>query len=83
MLMLWLLKLGDLLRSEPVAAQGMMQTTLALVCAFGLGLTAYQIGAILAFSAAVLTFVTRRLVTPNVRVAPTPDAAPDATTPQP
>ena len=57
-----------LLRAEPIQAQAMVQTGVALGCAFGLGLSAQQIAAIIAFTASVLAFVTRQAVTPNANL---------------
>ncbi len=53
------------IKEEPVLFQGLLQAFLALLMAFGLKLDATKIGAILAFSAAVLSFVTRQVVTPT------------------
>jgi hypothetical protein len=58
------------IRSEPVAAQAVVQAGLALVCAFGAHLTVEQIGATLAFSAAVLGLITRQLVSPVGKAPP-------------
>jgi hypothetical protein len=51
-------------KHEPVLILGAIQTAVALVVAFGLDLTAEQVGAVVAFSAAVLSVVARRKVTP-------------------
>ena len=56
----------NLLKTEPVALQGMLQTTLALLVTFGLKLSAEQVGALLALTAAVLAVVTRTQVSPVV-----------------
>lgn len=53
------------IRQEPVLFQGLLQAALALVIAFGLRLSPEAIGAILAFTAALLSFATRTQVTPN------------------
>ena len=58
---------------EPVMILAIIQTGLALVIGFGLDLTPQQIGAIMAFAAAVLGFVARQQVTP---VETLPDTAP-------
>lgn len=50
---------------EPVMFMAIVQSGLALVTAFGLSLTTAQIGAVMAFSAAVLGFVARSQVTPD------------------
>lgn len=53
---------------EPVMWLALIQTALALVAGFGLELTPEQVGAIMAFSAAVLGFVARQQVTPIEKV---------------
>ena len=55
-----------LIKQEPVLLQGVVQAALALCTTFGLGLTSGQTAAILAFTAAILSLVTRRIVTPTV-----------------
>ena len=50
---------------EPVLIMTTIQSGLALGLAFGLTLTPAQIGAILAFSAAILGLITRSRVSPN------------------
>jgi hypothetical protein len=52
------------IREEPVLFQGIVQAVIALGVSFGLGLTANQVGAISAVSAAILSFLTRQQVTP-------------------
>jgi hypothetical protein len=52
------------IKQEPVMFQGLVQATLGLFLAFGLKLSPQQIGGILAFSAAFLSWVTRIQVTP-------------------
>lgn len=59
------------IKREPVLFQGLLQAGLGLAVAFGLSLSVLQIAALLAFTAAVLSFITRTLVTPN---APPPVA---------
>lgn len=49
---------------EPVMYLAIIQTGLALVAGFGLDLSAEQVAAIMAFSAAVLGFLARQQVTP-------------------
>lgn len=49
---------------EPVLVLALVQTVLALVAAFGLNLSAEQVAAIMAFSAAALGFVARSKVSP-------------------
>ncbi len=53
------------IKQEPVLFQGLIQALLALLIAFGLKLEPGKMGAILAFSAAVLSFLTRQVVTPS------------------
>jgi hypothetical protein len=57
--------LADRIAEEPVQAQAVIQSAIALGCAFGLHMTPIQIGATLAFTSQVLAFLTRRAVTPN------------------
>jgi len=61
-------------QAEPVAFQGVLQAGLALLLGFGLiSWTTEQTGLALALSAAMLTLVARRQVTPNAKIAsPTP-----------
>ena len=49
---------------EPVMFLTVVQTAIALVVAFGLDLSAEQVGAIVAFSASVLGLIARSQVTP-------------------
>lgn len=58
----------SIIKSEPALVMGTVQASIALGVAFGLKLSAEQIGALLAFSAAALALVTRKMVTPNVKV---------------
>lgn len=53
-----------LFKQEPVLILGTIQAAIALIVAFGLQLEPEQIGAIVAFSAAVLSLIARRQVTP-------------------
>lgn len=50
--------------AEPVMVLAVVQAVLALGTSFGLGLSAEQVGAILAVSAAVLGLIARQKVTP-------------------
>ena len=50
---------------EPVMIMAVVQAGLALAVSFGFGLSAEQIGGILAFSAAVLGLITRSRVSPT------------------
>jgi hypothetical protein len=54
-----------LIKEEPVALQTIIQAALALAISFGAKLSGGNVGAILAVSAAVLGFVTRKAVTPT------------------
>ena len=47
---------------EPALIYGVINSVIALVCAFGLKLTVEQIGALLAASSAVLALMTRQNV---------------------
>lgn len=55
-----------LIQAEPVAAQGIVQAGIAMLCGFGLNWSGQQIALVMTFSAAVLAFVTRKTVTANV-----------------
>lgn len=57
--------MGKIFGREPVLVMGVIQTGLALGIGFGLALSAAQVGLILAFSAAVLSFVVRAKVSPS------------------
>jgi len=59
------MKLIEMIRQEPVLFQALMQAGLALLLSFGLKLNSTQIGAVMAFSAAALSFWTRTQVTPS------------------
>jgi hypothetical protein len=50
---------------EPVMALAVVQTVIALAVSFGLDVTAEQVGAITAATAAILGFITRSRVTPE------------------
>jgi hypothetical protein len=54
----------ELIKREPVAFQGLIQAVTALGTSFGLGLNGTQVGAILAVTAALLSFLTRQRVSP-------------------
>ena len=53
-----------LILSEPVYTQALVVAAIALGTSFGLGWTGAQVGAVSAFSAAVLAFLTHKAVTP-------------------
>lgn len=60
--MKWLIKQ---IKKEPVLFQGVIQTLFPLLIAFGLlNLSENQLGALYAFAAALLSFITRTQVTP-------------------
>lgn len=67
--------LSNLFNREPVLVMTVVQASIALVLAFGVSLTPAQIGAIVAFSAAVLGLITRSQVTPSSNVALTVDSS--------
>lgn len=67
-----------IVKQEPAFVMGVVQAVLGLAVAFGLGLSAEQVGALLAATAAVLSLVTRRMVSP---VAATPATAPGSPVP--
>ena len=50
---------------EPVLILAVVQAAIGLVASFGLNLSGEQMGAIMAFTAAVLGFVARQRVTPT------------------
>lgn len=52
-------------KREPVLLMGVIQTALELLVAFGLQLSAQQVGALVAASASVLSFLARRQVAPT------------------
>ena len=52
------------IKEEPVLFQGLIQALIALGTAFGFDLDAAKVGAITAASAALLSFLTRQVVTP-------------------
>lgn len=53
---------------EPVMWLALIQTALALVAGFGLELSPEQVGAIMAFAAAVLGIIARQQVTPVEKI---------------
>ena len=57
--------MGTLWNREPVMVMALIQSGVALGISFGVGLTAEQVGAIMAFSAAVVGFITRTQVSPG------------------
>lgn len=64
--------MGTLFNREPVLFMAVVQAGIALGLAFGLTLTATQIGAILSFTAAVLGLITRTQVTAKGSPPPKP-----------
>ena len=66
------------IREEPVMFQGLVQAGLALLAGFQvLSVTQEQMGYIMAFTAALLAFLTRRVVSPTV-ASIKPDQGPSA-----
>ncbi len=61
------MRLPDVIRMEPVLIQGALQSTIALAVAFGVKLSELQIGALLAFTAALLAVITRTAVPPYIQ----------------
>ncbi|HEV8558735.1 MAG TPA: hypothetical protein VGR06_20385 [Actinophytocola sp.] len=60
----------DFVGTEPVAFQGIIQASLATLVGFGvISMTSEQTGLVMALTAAVLGFVTRRYVTPNSKIS--------------
>ena len=57
-----------MLQSEPVLTLAVVQAGIAMLVGFGLDWTAEQVALTVAFSAALLGWLARREVTPNVRV---------------
>ena len=57
-------RIASLWGREPAMILAAVQALLALVAAFGLGLSPEQIGAVMALTAAVLGILTRSQVTP-------------------
>lgn len=53
------------IQNEPALALGVVQAVIALAVGFGLPVTPEQVGLIVAFTAAVLSWVTRSNVTPT------------------
>jgi uncharacterized membrane protein HdeD (DUF308 family) len=53
------------IKKEPVLFQGLIQAALGLFAAFWPHISPQQLAAILALTAAVLSFVTRQYVTPT------------------
>ena len=64
----------DRIRREPALVSGAVAALIALLTAFGLDLTAEQVGAVLAVVSALLAFVVRSQVTP---VPPSEDMWPN------
>ena len=67
----------QLIKAEPVSFQGIIQSLIALGTSFGFGLNGNQVGAILAVTAAILSFLTRQQVSPvanqNAPMPPSPN----------
>jgi hypothetical protein len=58
----------ELIKAEPVYFQGIIQSVIAVGTSFGLHLDGNQVGAILAVTAAILSFLTRQQVSPVARL---------------
>lgn len=56
--------LATLIKRWPVRAQALIVATIAMGTAFGLGWNGVQVGAVSAFTAALLAFLTEQAVTP-------------------
>lgn len=56
------------IQEEPMMVMTVIQGGIGLFTAFGLGLTGEQVGAIMFFSGAILSFITRKMVTPNTKL---------------
>ena len=63
-------KIWNLIQSEPVALQALLQASLSLLEAFGMHLTTEQMAEINVFTAAALAFFTRKAVTANSKINP-------------
>lgn len=59
----------DLIKREPALTMGVVQAVLTVLTVFGLPLTPAQIAAVLALSAALLSWITRSMVTPVAKNA--------------
>ena len=57
--------MGTIWNREPVMIMALVQSAVALSISFGVGLSAEQVGAIMAFSAAIVGFITRTQVSPG------------------
>lgn len=63
-----------LMRTEPAVISGAILAFISLVTSFGLDLSNEQVGAIMAFVAAVMAIVVRSQVTPSVKVTAEKDS---------
>lgn len=61
------------IQHEPVAMQALIQTMIAMICAFGVKMNGQQIAAVLAVTQAILALVARQMVTPNAKLLPKGD----------
>ena len=66
----------NVLKNEPVLITGLVTTVLALLLAFGVNLSQEQVGSIMAVVAAVVSILTRALVTPNNKIESPPPVSP-------
>lgn len=65
----------NVIKNEPVLISGLVVAALSLLLAFGVHLSDEQVGAIVAFLAAGMAFVTRAFVTPVNKDVNPADAA--------
>lgn len=81
--------LASLVKRWPVRAQALIVASIAVGTAFGLGWNGAQVGAVSAFTAALLAFLTEQAVTPVAEptlpqgtevIVTTPPGQPDRTT---
>ena len=71
----------DLVLRNPVYFQGLVVAGVALGSAFGLSWTGAQVGAVTAFTAALLSFLTQTAVTPLANPTLPADTVVNVTTP--
>ena len=73
----------SLIKRWPVRAQAVIVASIAMGSAFGLGWDGAQVGAVSAFSAALLAFITEQAVTPTSEPTIASGTAITVTTPGP
>ena len=59
------------IKAEPVAVQAIIQSLLGVFLSFGMRINTDQMATILVFTSTILAFITRKNVTPNVRLTGT------------